>query len=179
MTNKGVLTPWRMRTVANPTLAATIGVMRTEANKAKKSLRPLAEKVTAGIEPGDYNSEIYALYSWVRQNVRYAKDPHDVELVKSPVKLIETGQGDCDDIACLLASLCMAMGHECRFVVVGIDDPNPSHVFCQCAVRATSPNGSADGSARGQKLWVTLDPVADERTAEMHGRVMTAQVYGL
>ena len=168
-----------MRTVQvtkNPTLDQTVQAMRGVANSGKKDLRSLATTICRGIEPGDYNSEIYALYSWVRQNIRYAKDPHDVEWVQSPRALLESGQGDCDDIATILAALCMAMGHECRFLVVGFEDGAPSHVFCQCAVRSRA---SLDGGGNGGKNWVTLDPVADEHTSEMHQRVRFARAYPL
>lgn len=160
--------------IKNPSLDDTLRVMRVKANEAKKALRPLAEMICSGLEPGDYNSEILAIYCWVRQNIRYARDIHDVEYVKAPARLLETRQGDCDDIACLLASLCMAMGNECRFLVVGFVPNTPSHVFCQVAVRGRP---SMDGHTSGEKLWVTIDPVADENTAEMHGRVQFAKIF--
>jgi len=164
----------------NPTLDDTLRVMRVKANEAKKTLRPLAEKICAGLEPGDYNSEILAIYAWVRQNMRYARDIHDVEYVKAPLRMLETKQGDCDDVACLLASLCMAMGNEVRFLVVGFEDKNPSHVFCQVAVRAQAPGQrtSVDGNTGGApKQWVTVDPVADENTAQMHSRIQFIRPY--
>lgn len=161
--------------IRNPSLDDTLRVMRVKANEAKKTLRPLAEKICAGLESGDYNSEIYAIYRWVCKNIRYAKDIHNVEYVKAPARLLESRTGDCDDIACLLASLCMAMGNECRFVVVGFEGGEPSHVFCQCAVRGSAPGGNMSGG----KQWVTLDPVADDSTPEMHSRVRFARMYGL
>jgi len=169
--------PPRTTLIKNPSLDDTLRVMRVKANEAKKSLRPLAEKICAKLESGDYNSEIYAIYCWVRKNIRYAKDIHDVEYVKAPARLLESRQGDCDDIACLLAALCMAMGNECRFAVVGFETGEPSHVFCQVAVRTGAPG--IDGNARGGKHWVTLDPVADDQTPEMHSRVRFARMYGI
>lgn len=166
--------------IKNPSLDDTLRVMRTKANEAKKTLRPLAEKICRSVEPGDYNSEIQALYHWVCANIRYARDIHDVEYVKAPLRLLESKQGDCDDIACLLASLCMAMGNEARFLVVGFEDGLPSHVFCQTAVRAQSPGGkvSVDGNAaKVPQQWVTLDPVAAENIPQMHSRVRFARVY--
>lgn len=162
--------------VKNPRLQDTLNVMVAKAKQARKDLRPLAEQIVAKVEGGDYNSEIYAVYAWVDQNIRYVKDPHDVELVKDPRRCIQTGQGDCDDIACLIASLCMAVGHECRFVVVGFQPNVPSHVVCQCAVRGVVSHG---GNSTGAQDWVTLDPVANLSTPEMHTRVKYAKVYGI
>lgn len=170
-------------TVRNPTLDQTLAVMRREASRQKKLLRPLAEQICKDLEPGDYNGEVFAIYCWVRQSIRYMRDIHDVEYVKAPMRLIENNprvgwrQGDCDDVACLLAALCMAVGNECRFVVAGFEPNNPSHVFCQVCVRGGGR--SLDGTPTGGKAWVTLDPVADEKTSEMHGRMQYAKVYGI
>jgi transglutaminase-like putative cysteine protease len=160
--------------IKNPTLDDTLRVMIAKANEAKKTLRPLAEKICAKIESGSYNDEISAVYGWVRQNIKYRKDPHNVEYVRAPLRMVESGQGDCDDMACLLAALCMALGHECRFLVVGFEDMSPSHVFCQVAVRGVVMDG---GGSKGAKDWVSLDPVADENTAQMHGRVRFVKTY--
>ena len=165
----------KITSIKNPSLDATVRAMQGLAREGRKNLRPLAASICAEIESGDYNSEINALYNFVCKNIRYAKDPHDVEYVQAPKRLLESRQGDCDDMACLMASLCMAMGHECRFVVVGFDG-SPSHVFCQVAVRGAP---SVDGSGRGEKLWVTLDPVAAEFTGQMHSRVNFTRVYGI
>ncbi len=172
-------------TTKNPTLEQTVAVMVEKAREARKSLRPLAAKICAQLEPGDYNGEIMALYAWVCMNIRYVRDIHDVEYIQAPQRVLESKQGDCDDIACLLASLCMALGNECRFVVVGWAPNNPSHVFCQVAVQGVVGGGngerSVDGGAVGrvEKLWTTVDPVAVENTAEMHGRVKHVQVFGI
>lgn len=166
--------PGTITTVQNPTLDDTLCVMREKANEAKKTLRPLAARICQHVETGDYNSEIGAIYAWVCMNIRYARDIHDVEYVQAPARLLESCQGDCDDIACLCAALCMAMGNECRFMVVGFEDKNPAHVFCQVAVRSVAGMG---GNAHGVKDWVTLDPVTQELTAEMHSRIGSAQAF--
>lgn len=176
-----------LTSIRNPTLDMTLAVMRQKANEGKKSLRPLAEKICVGIEQGDYNSEIMALYHWVCSNCRYMRDIYDVEYVQAPVRFMERKpgmwkpQGDCDDVACLLAALCMAVGNQCRFLVVGFEDKQPSHVFCQVAVRGqfAGQKASVDGNATGDKLWITVDPVAAENTKQMHGRVGFVKVFPL
>ncbi len=166
----------RTTTIKNPTLDVTLGVMKNKANEAKKTLRPLAEKICAGLESGDYNSEIYALYAFACQNQRYARDIFNVEYVKAPARMLESKVGDCDDFATLLAALCMAMGNECRFLVVGFEDAQPSHVYCQVAVRGGGVK-SVDGNVTGEKLWVTVDPVAADSTNEMHKRIRFVRVF--
>lgn len=164
--------------IKNPTLDTTVRVMTAKANEQKKALRPLAEKICDGIESGDYNSEIYALYAFACAKLRYSRDIHNVEYVKAPVRMLETRVGDCDDLATLLAALCMSMGNECRFLVLGFEDAQPSHVICQVAVRGQyAGQQNVDGNASGDKLWVTLDPVAGDRTQEMHKRIRYVKAY--
>lgn len=164
--------------IQNPTLDDTIAAMTRLSQSAKKDLGiiQLARKRCAQLEPGDYNSEIVAVYRWVCRNIRYVRDINNVEFVMSPQKIVEARAGDCDDMACLLSALLQAIGNECRFVVVGFESKQPSHVFCQVAVRSS---GSVDGHTSGERLWVTLDPVADENTAQMHTRVQFVRVHPL
>lgn len=162
----------------NPTLNDTIAAMRKLAHNAKKDLGiiRLTREIVRELQPGDYNGEILAIYNWVCQNVRYVRDIHDVELVISPQRVLQLGGGDCDDLATLLAGMLMSIGNECRFMVVGFEDKNPSHVFCQVALRTADAGG---GNVAGARVWATVDPVADDATALMHRRVGFAHSYPL
>lgn len=74
--------------IKNPSLDTTLEVMRTKANEAKKTLRPFVESIVKHVESGSYNDEISAIYGWVRVNIAYRKDPHDVEYVRAPARLV-------------------------------------------------------------------------------------------
>lgn len=120
-------------------------------------IRRLVESICAGLQPGDYAGEILACYYWVCQNIRYMRDPHQVELVKEPIVTLRTRAADCDEIATLLAAMLMGCGNECRFVLISFTpDKQPSHVFTTVKI----PKGG----------WLTLDPVANCVTDEMWGR---------
>jgi transglutaminase-like putative cysteine protease len=162
----------------NPSLDDTLRAMAQLAHAGKKDLRivKLTREIVRGLEPGDYNSEIQAIYYWVCQNIRYVRDIHDVETVIAPIRVLELGGGDCDDMATLLAAMLMCVGNECRFMVVGFENRQPTHVFCQVALRTAS---AMDGSSGGNRVWATVDPVADELTASMHRRVGFARSYSL
>ncbi len=130
--------------------------------KKDMAVRACVEKICESVEPGDYSSEVMAIYYWVCANVRYMKDILDVETLKTPFQLLKTRAGDCDDLATLLAAMYMSCGNVCRFVVVSFVEGVPSHVFCQVGI--------------GGK-WVTCDPVAGRDTQIMHGTVRNVWTF--
>lgn len=143
--------------------AQTVTEMRRLALAAQTSwpLRRLVEQICRGLNSKDYLSELSALGHFVYRRVRYQRDPKTVELVKTPEATLTSGVGDCDDMATLLSALVLLSGAEARLVTVGFREGGPfSHVF-------------AEGLDPRTKSWVTLDPVAGSRTAEMLGRVRT------
>jgi transglutaminase-like putative cysteine protease len=145
----------------------TTGEMRRLALAAQTEwpLRRLVERICRGLTPKAYLSELAALYYFVCRNVRYQRDPLTVELVKTPMATLETGVGDCDDIATLLASMVLLCGSQARFVTVGFRRKWPfTHVF-------------AEGLDPKTKRWVTLDPVAGPDAAQMLRRVREYKLH--
>lgn len=144
-----------IQTMPNPNLGDIINGMMKFAIEGGRSpnIILLAQNICKNVTSGDYASEVLALNYWVYQNVRYISDPTNVELVKDPERLIQTGSGDCDDIAVLCAALLLAVGKTPAFMLVAFNgSPMPSHVFAL----AKTPSG-----------WVPLDPVANRVTAKM------------
>jgi transglutaminase-like putative cysteine protease len=145
----------------------TIAEMRRLALAAQTEwpLRRLVERVCHGLEAKDYVSELAALYYFVCRRIRYQRDPLTVELVKTPLATLQTGVGDCDDIATLLAAMVLLCGSEARFVTVGFKRRGPfTHVFCEALDPKT-------------KRWVTLDPVAGVHAAQMLGRIRELKLH--
>lgn len=160
----------------NPSLNDTVRVMLKFAREGRKDLEilQLVKRICSTVQESDYASEIYAIYAWVCQNIRYMRDIHEVETVMTPIRIVEQRSGDCDDMATLLAAMMMACGNRVRFLVVAFEKDNPSHVF----VQVMAPGGARiDGSAGDSSSWITLDPVAGARTDEMHGRIVQKWVY--
>jgi transglutaminase-like putative cysteine protease len=159
-------------------------------------LRQLAENIVGKLGSKDYLSEICAIYYWVCSNVRYANDPRQIELVRSPAEVLSrTGdmyrrlQGivtaaldgrlgkwrpslDCDDVTALLAALFMAMGREVRIVTVAFKNivydgkRQYQHVYIQ----VREPRSMQ---------WIVVDPVAAENSGEMLRRVKAARNWPL
>lgn len=129
---------------------ATLRVMRDFARQAVRdpaqTIRAKARDLLSGVPPRQWVPEIRALHAFVRDSIRYTRDPVDVELVQTPEKTLEYGQGDCDDKATLLAALLSAAGHPAQFVAVGLNGGPFSHVLVESQIN------------RG---WIPLETIID------------------
>lgn len=99
-------------------------------------IRELALQLTAAApNHGDgWAQEVDALFSFVRDHIRYVQDVQDVETLQSPLDTLELGAGDCDDKSILLAALLAATGHPSRFVAVGFSPDAFEHVFVETKI---------------------------------------------
>lgn len=77
----------------------------------------------------DWSGEIAALQRWVRDGVRYVRDPKGAEMVQTPPRTLTILTGDCDDKATLLAALLGSIGFATRFLAIGFDGGAYSHVL--------------------------------------------------
>lgn len=114
-------------------VALTLDAMRrfVKAGKVNPNIRMLAESIISGIPGKNYRAEASAVHDWVNENIRYTRDINNVEMVKTPELILQTRQGDCDDMATLEATLLETIGHPARFVAVGFDQRNFSHVYVE------------------------------------------------
>lgn len=104
-----------------------------EADLRRPELRLIASRVlqSAGVAHKDHRAEAEALYSWVKHEVRYQRDPIGIESVQSPLVTYRLRVGDCDDQVALLAGLAMAAGLPVRFRVLGYSEDNLVHIFTE------------------------------------------------
>lgn len=70
-----------------------------------------------------YADEARAIGTHIQKCVAYVKDPTGIEQLHDPLTLIEqinrgVARGDCDDMALLVASLLLSIGHKPKFRVV-------------------------------------------------------------
>lgn len=71
----------------------------------------------------DYKAEALAIGDFVKNNIRYVKDPKGVEQLTDPLTLLDqlhhnVARGDCDDIALFIATLLLSIGHDPYFRAV-------------------------------------------------------------
>jgi transglutaminase-like putative cysteine protease len=97
------------------------------------------------IRPKDYLGEIRALFEWVKNNVRYTRDIHRVELLHTARRMLELRAGDCDDMTILLAAMLKAIGHPVRLALVGFN-PQRKALFTHIYLEAFCKG-----------VWIPLD----------------------
>lgn len=115
--------------------AATIERMREFVTQYKRdfSIRKLAAQIIQNCPAKDYYCYARAIYEFCRDRIKYVYDPHMVELVESPLRILEAGVADCDSICTLMASLNESIGLKTRFRTIKADKKRPddfSHVYC-------------------------------------------------
>ena len=96
--------------------------------KAMELVRDLPQKA--------YLDEIRTVHKFVRDHIRYLKDVRAVETVTTAEKILELGQGDCDDKSVLTAALLESIGHPTRLVAVGCRANDYAHVLVETRVGA-------------------------------------------
>lgn len=98
-------------------------------------IRSAAASIVFLMPEKDGAAECAALFAFVRDQIRYMGDVHDVETLMSPQQTLALQYGDCDDQTVLLCSLFESIGYPTRFVVASYSDPTQfEHVYCQVCI---------------------------------------------
>ncbi len=148
--------------VKSETIDDRISYLEAEINDGKRSdrVRQIASSILTGknsegdwnIKERDWNAEIAGAYDYVRENVRYTRDIHDVELFQKADRTLDLKIGDCDDIAILLGSILGNIGYPVIIRVIATDGQDFHHVYLLAGVPPHSPTE-----------FIALDASQDER----------------
>lgn len=70
-----------------------------------------------GVKSHNYLDECYVIGDFVKNNVRYQKDPKGIEQLTDPLRMVKEilegrSMGDCDDMSLLICTLIRAAGHQ-------------------------------------------------------------------
>lgn len=143
----------------------TLRMMRqfVRAYRIDPIIRMTALQLIALVPERDRIAEIDAVFSFVRDKVRYVCDVLDVETLATPLVTLQTRAGDCDDKTTLLAALLESIGFPTRFVIAGYMS---SDAFEHVYLEVQEPGGE----------WLPLDPtelggVGDEPAGAITRRV--------
>lgn len=125
------------------TMALMRQIVRRE--RANPDIVEIARRLVSHVPQKDWLGQVRALFYFVRDRIRYVMDPNDVETLSTPSYLLAnmSAGADCDDKSILLATLLEATGHPARFMAVGFNAGDLSHVYVETRI--------------GER-WVPLDP---------------------
>jgi len=162
-------------------------------------VRKYVENVIRGVRSRDYWSEALAVYYDVcSPRFRYTHDPQQVELVKSPEKMVYevltrgVTLGDCDDLTGYIIAGLSVVGTPAR-LVTGAFDYHPElegrlgnerperfgfSLLSDEAVLGPFSHVWAEG-LRPDGVWVVLDPVAGPHIKQMRRRLKQIRHYTL
>ena len=105
----------------------TVDYMKKIARKVNGHpiVRQLAENILRYYNINDmcYYDEAIAIADYVKNNVRYVRDPKGIEMLTDPLTMIdkikqEKAFGDCDDMSLLIATLLLSIGHSPKYAIV-------------------------------------------------------------
>lgn len=118
-----------------------------------------------------------ALARWVQQNITYVQELPEV--FQTPLATLDTGYGDCDDMAVLLASLLESVGIPAYLFSIGINPPPApelEHIYVVADVGG--PNELAlvplDPTLRTNVKEQQRDPLAEVRARGIEPRLFVA-----
>lgn len=114
------------------TLKAMAKIIQTA--KTNINLRELSLSIVANLPAKCWSCEAKAIQRYVQDTIRYVRDIDGIETIATPEKTIEYGQGDCDDMVVLAATLLQVIGHPVRLLAVGFNNEPISHVMLETLI---------------------------------------------
>ena len=121
----------------------TVAKMKDIIRKSSRNpyVREWAGSIIAGVEVNNKKQEAEAIYCFVRDNVRYTRDPLGYEYIQTPPSLLESIRpymknegkrptGDCDDMTMLSLALLKSIGFNVAIKVVSFSQNKKfGHVY--------------------------------------------------
>lgn len=111
-------------------------VKLTKGSKTNAQIIQQARRIVAPVPAKDWFGEAEAIQNWVRDNIRYTRDPYGVETLQTPEVTLSERQGDCDDQSVLVGALLSGIGHPVRYRAVSVKQyPNTlCHVYTETKI---------------------------------------------
>jgi len=91
-----------------------------------------ARQIVGHLKQKDYAGEARALFRFVRDRIRYIREP--IEGLQTPEATLQMRAGDCDDKVVLLGALLTATGADVKFVAGGYQPKQFSHVWLRARI---------------------------------------------
>lgn len=120
--------------VPETTVFKMINIIKSSAKNYP--IREFAASIVKGMPAKDQWAEAEEIYHFVQNHSRYLKDPHETEMIQSPLIFLdkvakeETWFGDCDDYTVLLLSLYKSIGYPVAIRTASYSkNKKPGHVY--------------------------------------------------
>lgn len=152
------------------TVRKMVELAHSQYGSKSSRIRALAIDIVrnAGVPDKDYYGEMVAIHNWVRDNIRYVRDPIGQETLSYPEETaFNSRAGDCDDLSTLEMALLGAIGMESYPVVVGMFPGHFSHVYIHGKVPA--------GKGRNAGKIIPLDPIMKDWQAGREAKAIKAK----
>lgn len=117
-------------------IRATLKVMGkiSKEHSINPLIRQFTQTLVQGLQQKDRIGEIRSVGEFVRDSIRYVRDPVGTELVQTPDATMRLQSGDCDDKTTLAAAMLQSIGHPVRMVAIGFAPGQFSHVFLETKI---------------------------------------------
>lgn len=115
----------------------TLETMRSVVRKGieNPAIVPIARLLVQDVPEKNQQREADTLFYYVKDVIRYVRDPLDIEGIVWPRQVLEMQAGDCDDKVVLFATLANAIGIAARFVAIKLPGKDfYSHVYAELQV---------------------------------------------
>lgn len=98
-----------------------------QAEKYSPIIKNLALRITQG--ETTRQGKVMRIANWIRNNIRYQREPPKFDITLSPTRLLNLGVGDCEDITLLTSTLCGVLGISTKWKVVSQDGLRWTHIY--------------------------------------------------
>lgn len=127
----------------NPGLAVKIKRLRQLVEAAKRDAKFVrsAQAIVQDLPERSHDAEVARVVAFVKDRVRYVRDPIGVEAFTDPRILLEEAKtyrarGDCDDHVILASALLEAIGYPTRYRIGGLGSERWAHIWLQVRIPA-------------------------------------------
>jgi len=90
-----------------------------ERGKRDPKIRILTSSIIKNCKEGNFKDEVTAIAFFIKDNIRYQRDPEALETIADAWDTLKLGFGDCDDLVVLASSMLQSVGVRTRVRVVG------------------------------------------------------------
>ena len=109
-------------------------------------IRQLTTDIIKNVRERDYEGDLKAIFKWMRSNIRYTHDPHELDTYQRARRTVDMKAGDCDDMSILIGAMSQSVGYPIRLKVVAFEADEYEHIYPLVGIPPSVP-----------RRWIALD----------------------